>query len=192
MDAMNVELKDRINALETKQAFYQASLEEKLHTIEITGDTCHKAYQEQLTKLESTYDALSSKIDESKSRTEEWNEKIYEIENKLINTEKDITTLQGGMNKIENIPDLTKLNSDLEAKSIEQNILLEKAENMLEKIKDNPIQSDEFNKVKTTREESSNRLDKIHCDEKMLNLLLSNLPPGLQTIQGFGNFAYNE
>ena len=96
------------------------------------------------------------------------------------------------MNKIENIPDLTKLNSDIEAKTIELNNLLEKAENMLEKIKDNPIQSDEFNKVKKTGEENSNRLDKIQRDEKMLNLLLSNLPPGLQTIHGFGNFAYNK
>ena len=50
---------------------------------------------------------------------------------------------------------------------------------------------EEFQRVKTNGEHNSNRLDKIQKDDKMLNLLLSNLPVHIQNIHGFQNFAYH-
>ena len=93
---------------------------------------------------------------------------------------------------LDNIPgDLTELGNEITAKKQGLEELIGKAEKMIENLNSNPVNSDEFDKVKAKGEENTERLDKIQKEDKMLNLLLANLPASVQSIQGFTNFAYN-
>ena len=106
---------------------------------------------------------------------------------------KNIGRFEEGIVKLNSLPpDFAKLNDELVAKKADLEELMNKAATLIEKLSNGECQNDELQKVKTNTEANTTRLDKIQKEEKMMNLLLSNLPPVLQNIQGFVQFAYNE
>ena len=68
MDSMNIELKDRINALETKQSIFHDSFEEKMIAIKITDEARYKSTQDQLAGLEESNASLSQKMVENNKK----------------------------------------------------------------------------------------------------------------------------
>ena len=94
--------------------------------------------------------------------------------------------------KIEGIPeDLDKLGKTFQEDKNKFEELSGKAETMIAKIESTAVQPDKFNKVKTQGEGNTNRIDKIQRQDKMLNLLITNLPSDVHNLTGFSNFAYH-
>ena len=74
----------------------------------------------------------------------------------------DIETFTSYTEKIDKLPlNLEKLEAELEAKKLELDALMKKAEDMIENLKKSPVETDEFNKVKVNGEENTLRLDLI-------------------------------
>ena len=74
------------------------------------------------------------------------------------------------------------LSDELLAKKTYLEELSNKAEVMIDQIKDGGVQKSDFDKVKIAEQENTNRLDKIQKDDKMLNLLLSRASRDFKTL----------
>ena len=105
-------------------------------------------------------------------------------------SQKQIATIN---EKIEKFPsDVKGYEEEMSKNQARFDELSTKAEIMIEKMEKSTIPNEEFEKVKSTGMENTSRLDKMQKAEKMMNLLISNLPPNTQTIMGFGYYAYHE
>ena len=138
-----------------------------------------------LSVMENSQRAMDSRLKTTEERADSWEHRLAKIENNLAsNNEKD------RMNeKVDSIPvDLTTIGKDFEKEKVKINELATKAEKVIEKVEKSSVQSEGFERVKSTGVQNSNRLDKIQKDDKMLNLLLSNLLPNIQNITGFARF----
>ena len=122
-----------------------------------------------------------------------YEKRLKELEFAMGKAVNDFDKIKDNMKLRSTTPhDYAELNNDIERKRKELTDLSTRAETILETIKDETIAKDDFEQVRLAGIENTNRLDKIQKEDKMLNLLFANLPVGLHTIQGFGNFAYNE
>ena len=163
---------------------------EKITTIEILEGKHHSEQLEKLTDMELSHRSLASRIKTTEDRCDEWEQKSLRITEKLTSHETKLASIN---EKFEKLPEM--MNNHEEEISKQQakfDELSSKAEKMMDKMEKAAISTEEFEKVKSTGEQNTGRLDKKEKEEKMMNLLISNLPPNTQSISGFGNFAYHE
>ena len=193
MQSIQNKMEKKMDEMENILNMIQTTLDDRCSTIEITEDHHHKLTMDRMSTLEKSQRSLAEKFTKNSQEVETWGSKIKELETDVANAKENIKIFEEGMSKLKERPEnFASLNDELAAKKIELDELMSKATKLIEKIEHGNIDSQEINKIKMTGEANTVRLDKIQKDEKMLNLLLSNLPPVLQSIQGFSQFAYNE
>ena len=186
-------MESRLNEMETRLESFQNFHDERCTAIEITEERHFGATMDRLTGLENSQRNLSKTFAESNSQFETWQSKITDLESTMKEAKLNISQLEEKMTRLNSLPpDLEKLNEEMADKKDGLQDLMVKAESLIEKLSNGETQNADFDRVKSNTESNTICLDKIQKDEKMMNLLVSNLPPALQTIQGFGQFALNE
>ena len=136
---------------------------------------------------------MVEKISTHEGKWETWEARFVHMEADLEKTKEEVVFLKSALSKVENLPkNLGEITSDIVSTKKNFDDLSSKAETMNSKLNEAAVLTEEFNKVKAASEANTSRIDKILKDEKILNLLISNLPDNIQNIHGFTNFAYHE
>ena len=193
IESVLLNLNTQLEAVENKQLAMNTIMEEKIITVQVMEEKHYSATLDRLNDQEKSQRSLSKSLAEILVKDELLDTKIVELEKIIATSHIEIISLREKIDSLPKIPDnIAGLGEDLEAKKESLVALQVKATTIVEQLQSVPNNQEELAKVKTKGEENSDRLDRIQKGDKMMNLLTANLPPNLQTIQGFAGFAYNE
>ena len=192
-DSVTTKLQTRLENAESKYIKYQTQTDEKLTTIEVTEARNHNLAMDKLNSLENNQRSLNQKLEDTSTTNEGRDKKISELEKIIMQTGQEMEKIKKTMIKIQkNKPNLAELGEEMNMRKNELEQVSEKVEKLIEEMNKNRANEEEIEKIKTKGEEISERIDRIQKEDNMMNLLMANLPPQLQTIQGFAGFSFNE